>query len=130
MADVKPVIIFVYNADSGLFSKLRDYAHKIVAPETYECNLCKVTYGSTGMKAEWKEFIDRLDLEVQFYHRDEAPAKFPGIRGPFPAAYLQKGDRLEPFISAEEINHCRSLGDLMQLIRRKREAMAPAAGAA
>ena len=32
-------IVFVYNADSGLFNMVTDTAHKMLSPDTYECNL-------------------------------------------------------------------------------------------
>ena len=38
-------LLFVYNADTGLFNTVADAAHKILSPSTYSCNLCKVTYG-------------------------------------------------------------------------------------
>jgi len=43
-------IIFVYNADSSLFANITDFAHKIVSPKTYSCNLCKLSYGKFSMK--------------------------------------------------------------------------------
>ncbi|WP_232221892.1 hypothetical protein [Methanococcoides burtonii] len=48
----KNTLIFVYNADSGLINEMKDYVHKIVSPSTYECNLCAITYGNTGIKNE------------------------------------------------------------------------------
>ncbi|MCF7977351.1 hypothetical protein U5801_08255 [Lamprobacter modestohalophilus] len=38
-------LIFVYNADTGLFNQLADAAHKAFSADTYACNLCRVTYG-------------------------------------------------------------------------------------
>ena len=37
-------LIFIYNADSGLFNTVTDIAHKIFSPETYSCNLCALTH--------------------------------------------------------------------------------------
>ena len=51
---MNPTLIFVYNADSGLFNTLTDIAHKTFAPETYSCNLCAITFGTFGMRTEWK----------------------------------------------------------------------------
>ena len=52
-------LIFVYNANAGLFNMMSDYAHKIISPETYECNLCALTYGNLGMKQKWKSLFQR-----------------------------------------------------------------------
>jgi hypothetical protein len=38
-------LLFVYNADSGLFNSIAEAAHKIVSPQTYRCDLCRITYG-------------------------------------------------------------------------------------
>jgi len=50
-------LIFVYNADSGLLNAMKDWAHKIVSPETYPCSLCALTYDNLGMRRPWREFI-------------------------------------------------------------------------
>ena len=59
-------LIFVYNADSGFLNTLGDFAHKIVRPSTYPCNLCAVTFGNLGMKMEWKKFVNSLDVNLTF----------------------------------------------------------------
>ncbi len=64
-------LLFVYNADSGLFNLLADAAHRVVHPSTYPCRLCAVTYSFTGMRSEWRDFIQSLDHPVEFLHRDE-----------------------------------------------------------
>ena len=37
-------LIFIYNAKSGFINELVDIPHKIISPETYDCNLCAITY--------------------------------------------------------------------------------------
>ena len=39
-------LIFIYNAKSGFVNEMVDFAHKIISPETYECNLHFITYGT------------------------------------------------------------------------------------
>ena len=39
-------IQFIYNAKSGLANSIFDLAHKLISPDTYECNLCKITHGA------------------------------------------------------------------------------------
>ncbi|HII07741.1 MAG TPA: hypothetical protein HA349_10640 [Methanotrichaceae archaeon] len=112
-------IIFVYNADSGILSTAKDYVQKIVAPETYECNLCGLTYGNMGMKREWKGLISGLDTPVEFLHKDEFLKLYPQINAKYPAAFVKRGSDLDLFITAEEINECRTLDGLMDLVRRK-----------
>lgn len=115
----KPCILFVYNADSGIFNTVTDIAHKIFSPETYSCNLCAITYGSFGMRTEWKEYLESLQAEFEFLHRNELVDKY-GLDGiHLPAVLLKKGDAVEELIGADEINRCKSLEDLKQLIAAK-----------
>ena len=64
-------LIFIYNAKSGLVNELIDFAHKIISPETYDCNLCILTYDNFGKKKEWKAFLKNLDVPIQFLYADD-----------------------------------------------------------
>lgn len=110
------IMLFVYNADSGLFNTLTDIAHKVFSPETYECNLCAITYGTFTVRAEWKAFLETLSYELEFLHRDEFAARYPALPAPLPAIFLKEGEHLEPMITADEINGCASVDDLKRLI--------------
>ncbi len=110
-------IVFVYNADRGVFNTLTDIAHKIFAPETYECNLCAITYGNFSMRAEWKEFLDSLDAEFEFLHRDQLIDRYGVIDTPLPAIFIKQGEQLNPLIGSAEINACSSIAELKCLVR-------------
>lgn len=117
---MRATIVFVYNADSGLFNTLTDIAHKALAPDTYSCNLCAITFGLFGMREEWKSFLETLDNEMEFLHRDELAGRY-GITGTeLPAIFLKQADAPELWISAAEINSCGSIEELKQLITAKR----------
>ena len=101
----KPVLVFVYNADSGLVSTLLDIGHKIVSPQTYSCNLCAITHSTFKMRDEWKQFVAQLNCPVEFLHRDELseryglrdislPAIFPQNRPAFSRASAGGNQRL------------------------------------
>ena len=64
-------LIFVYNADGGVFHAIGDMVHKIFSPSTYPCSLCALTYGPFTMRAAWRSFLDKLGLSVFFLYRDE-----------------------------------------------------------
>ncbi|WP_440953057.1 hypothetical protein [Methanococcoides sp. FTZ1] len=115
----KVSIIFVYNADSGLVNEMKDYIHKIVSPSEYECNLCAITHSNTGMKGEWKSFVNDLPVPVVFLHRDEFHEKYnyPGVS--FPCVYLERGQRLDLLVASDEINECNNLDDLEALVKDK-----------
>ena len=99
---------FVYNAKSGLFNKMSDAAHKALSPDTYDCNLCKLTYGLSSMKKEWKEFIQNYNIE--FTYKDT----FAGREAP--AVYDEQKNIL---IHKDEINDCETLQDLKTLVAEK-----------
>ena len=115
----KVSIVFVYNADSGLVNEMKDYVHKIVSPASYECNLCAITYGNTGMKGEWKSFVNDLPVPVVFLHKDEFHEQFNYPGASFPCVYLQRGNKLDLLITSDEINECNDLEDLKALVKDK-----------
>ena len=115
----KPSILFVYNADSGIFKTLTDYTHKIVKPSTYGCNLCAVTYGNFGMKSTWKDFVSKLELPVDFLHKDEFMKSYKNENVKFPIAFIKRGLDLSIFITSDEINECKTLKVLMNLVTNK-----------
>ncbi len=116
---MKPDLIFVYNAESGLFNTLTDIAHKIFSPQTYPCNLCALTHSNFGMRAEWKQFVESLDRRVEFLHADELKTRYHLENLSLPAV-LQKSDgTLETLLGAASINACRSIDDLKRTIINK-----------
>lgn len=109
-------LIFVYNADSGMFNTLTDIAHKVFSPQTYECNLCAISHSYLSERGEWKEFIKSLGVECEFLHRDEFLKKYKHDEKDFPVIFeLVEGD-LKPGLSAEKINACKSMDDLKAAI--------------
>lgn len=112
-------VLFVYNADTGLFSVVTDYAHKMLSPKTYPCNLCALTYGAMGMNNTWKDFIANLALPVEFLHRDEFIKLHPQPDTALPAAFVKGGGSIVPLISAAEINTCTTVDALIELVREK-----------
>lgn len=109
-------LVFVYNADSGLFNTLTDIAHKTFAPETYSCNLCALTYGTFGMRQEWKEFLEALDCAMEFLHRNELLDAYGSAPTALPAVYIKQDGQLSEMISAAAINACATMADLKQLM--------------
>lgn len=115
----KPHIVFVYNADSGIFNTVSDIAHKIFSPETYSCNLCAITYGNFGIRAEWKEYLESLEADLEFLHRDELSEKYGIAEISLPAVLLKKGAVCEEWISADEIATYSSVDDLKRIISER-----------
>ena len=115
-ARTKSTLVFVYNAEAGLFNVLGDMAHKIFSPETYQCNLCALTHTSFGMRKSWKRFLLTLDKLPEFLHADELKERYGKGGVPLPAVFQKKDGGLALLIDAGEINACRTLDDLQQLL--------------
>lgn len=116
-------IIFVYNANSGFFSSLKDTIHKTVSPKTYQCNLCQITFGAFDMKEDWKEFIQKLPYEIEFLHKNEFIKKYRIIEHDFPNAFTIKNGKPDLLISNKEINSAKSIKDLKNLVNKKIKSM-------
>ncbi len=124
MKNSETELILVYNADSGFFNIIKDGLHKTISPSTYQCNLCALTYGTVRMKDEWKKFINKLDIPAEFLHRDEFIEKLKKHphnvkNAKFPAVFLNRDGKISLFINRDEINNCKTLKDLIDLITKK-----------
>jgi len=122
MSDKKPPqLVFVYNADSTLRAAAEDFITRIVAPDTYACNLCMITYGSVSMKTPWRAFLDSLPNEKIFLHRDEFHKKYPHYADSvLPAIFLSDSDSgLNILMSADEINGVADMEALKKLLTEK-----------
>jgi hypothetical protein len=116
----KQQLIFVYNANSGLFNSLTDFAHKIISPSSYQCQLCALTYGNFSMKQEWKTFLESFPVTTTtiFLHKDEFVQQYK-INTDFPAVFIKPNDTIKPFVTKHEIETCQSLQQLKDLILLK-----------
>ena len=123
MNDLELKLIFIYNADSGPISLMKDFFHKVLKPSTYECNLCAVSFGNFGMKKEWKNYIDNLDVPAEFLHRDQFIKQYDVKNAQFPSAYLKTDSKLELFISQDEMNELQSVEELIRIVIKKLREM-------
>ncbi len=110
-------LVFVYNAGSGLFSSLSDFAHKIISPSTYQCNLCTLTYGNFKIKNEWKNFIQQSPIETLFLHKDEFEKQYQ-MNIALPSILMLNENNIDELVSAVEINNCKHLDELKTLIKK------------
>ncbi|MCH7602367.1 MAG: hypothetical protein IIB54_06340 [Planctomycetes bacterium] len=118
---MKRTLLFVYNADSGMFNTLSDMAHKVFSPKTYSCNLCALTHSTFSMRDEWKEFIESLGVELEFLHRDEF-RKIEGVSEEvLPVIFSKRDEKMEILADAASINACKTMDELKTLIRERLE---------
>ncbi len=117
MADTK--LVFVYNADSGLFNTVTDIAHKILSPKTYECNLCAITHGFFSVRENWVKFLEELDVDCEFLHKDEFIKSHPEISENYPAIFKLENNKLSLWLDDKNINKLSSVDDLRNIINKK-----------
>lgn len=117
----KQKLIFVYNANSGIFNSIKDRIHKTVSPQTYSCNLCRVTFGITSMKQKWEDFISSLNFKIEFLHKDEFLDKYNMKNVNFPSIFIEKEKKLKLLISNKKINNVQDLNGLVELVKKNLE---------
>ena len=117
-------LIFIYNAKSGLVNELIDFAHKIISPQTYNCNLCTITYGTFTMEKSWTNYIKSLPIKAVFTYKDII-SDYELKKAKLPAVFIRNGEKLNELISANEINNINDLEDLINVldIRLKERGM-------
>ena len=115
-------LIFIYNANSGKINALLDTAHKIFSPDTYECNLCALTFNSFSENKLWKSFRETSSIKMDFLHTDEFKKEYAskfGYKFTYPIVLLNNNEELEVFISTETINTVKTTKDLIKLIKSR-----------
>jgi hypothetical protein len=111
-------LVFVYNADSGLFNTLGDIGHKLFSPATYPCRLCAITHGVLAERAQWRAFVESLGVPCEFLHRDQFRDRFPDVGTRLPAVFRLVDGRPRVCAEAAALSDCSGLADLEALIRR------------
>ena len=109
-------IIFVYNADSGFVSSLLDIGHKVISPDTYSCNLCKMTYGVISEREEWKQYRESSRDEMEFLHKDEFENKYKEKRAYPIILKMNDLNQLEELINKEELERMNSVSELIHTL--------------
>ena len=115
-------LIFIYNAKSGFIHSVMDYVHKFVSPETYSCNLCKLTYYNSGKKDKWAAYLNTLPFEVKFFykdniHKDQFDFQYRGVT--LPSVFLIVQDETINLITSDEINKIKEVEDLIKILNHK-----------
>jgi hypothetical protein len=108
-----------------MFNTMADMAHKIFSPSTYSCNLCAITHSTFHMRREWKDYLESLKVPMRFLHRDEFIEAYGETSHAFPAIFVESPETMKIFISAMDINACKTMDDLKQLIQKRLDDLSP-----
>ncbi len=93
---------------------MMDSMHKLLSPATYQCSLCAITHDTFGMRKEWKEFIERLNIPIEFFHRPDFRAAYPDIDVELPVILADENGEIRTILTAAEM---KAAGDVPGLIR-------------
>ena len=114
----KSELVFIYNAKSGIINSLIDFTHKVISPDTYECNLCAITYGTFAKKDIWEDYIESLPISSIFTYKDKIlDKKLDNVI--LPAVFQKKNDRFIQLISSVELNKLNNLQGLIVLLNSR-----------
>jgi len=114
----KSELVFIYNAKSGIINSLIDFTHKVISPDTYECNLCAITYGTFTKKNLWADYIESIPIASIFTYKDKiVDKKLDNVI--LPAVFLKKNDRFIQLISSIELNKLDNLEGLIVLLNAR-----------
>ena len=113
-------LLFVYNAKSNLAHKTIDFFHKIINPETYSCDLCKITHSAITERKRWKTFRENTKLKMTFLYRDEFE-KICNQRFEYPVVLIKPN--FDILLSKNEINKIAGVEDLITEIESKTSSL-------
>ncbi|GAA5030173.1 hypothetical protein GCM10011506_19080 [Marivirga lumbricoides] len=117
-------LIFVYNANSGAWAGYMDIMHKLLSPQTYECNLCAITHDTFSINKDWAEFKETIPVEMSFLHKDEWEEQYKR-EDELPAIFMEEEGNISVWIDVETMNSL-DLKSLKELISQKLDLAAGA----
>ena len=104
-----------------MWSKSLDFAHKIISPSTYACDLCSLTHGNFSEKKIWKKFRESISHELQFVYKDEFLKKYRDntIAFRFPIILEKKESEFVVLMDADELSMIASIEELIQNLQAR-----------
>ncbi|KAF0172908.1 MAG: hypothetical protein FD161_3912 [Limisphaerales bacterium] len=114
-------IILAYNADAGLFNAAKDWASKLLWPDSNPCTLCRITYDVRGMLHPWKKYLESLGCPVLFLHRPEFGQHYAHLDLPLPVILADFGRGPEVLLTAGEIASAATVEGLIAATQEKLE---------
>jgi hypothetical protein len=77
------------------------------------------TFGAFSMKKDWRSFINNLNIDSEFLHRDEFEKKYRIKNAKYPSAYLYENGNISLLISDVEMNSVNNLDEIEVLVLGK-----------
>src|SRR5436309_2725239 len=110
-------LLFIYNADSGVFSAAADSAKKLLG--IHGCALCSLTHSVIGERSEWRSCRETLGVPVAYFHRDElTPEIRRSVGEALPVVAAQVAGETIVLLDSHAIDRCNgSIADLRGRLR-------------
>lgn len=112
-------LIFVYNANSGIFNIFKDVTHKLVNRTTYPCSLCAITYDTFKENSTWKAYRKKSKHKFIFLHKDEFEIEFPEIKVSYPIILKTVNHEVTELLTTIELDEIESVEDLISKIEAR-----------
>ncbi|MDQ3552760.1 MAG: GTPase [Bacteroidota bacterium] len=90
-------LIFIYNANSDLFSTITDFANKILSPSTYDCHLCELPMEIFQRRRNGKLLLKIFLLMPSFFNKDDFIKRYK-IENALPVEFIQLNENIEEFL--------------------------------
>lgn len=99
-------LIFVFDAESGLFGAVIDSARKMLLLNG--CALCSLTHGVAGERTEWRTCKEEIGVPIAYHHRDDLPALVKAVATELPCVVAEvDGSRFEVLLPRASLVECR-----------------------
>ena len=85
--------------------------------------MCYQTFGTFGMKEEWRQFIDSLPLKKTELHKENFQRMYKPEDMKLPVILISNGKDVQLLFSAAELNQYKSLQELITATQRKLQAV-------
>jgi hypothetical protein len=112
-------LLFVYHAKSRKLNALFDAGHKLFSPNSYQCNLCALTFDAFTENKTWKQFRAQNSIDMKFYPIDEFEKTFPSVTFEYPVILKQDQTGLNELLNKKDINKIESVDGLINHIEAK-----------
>ena len=109
-------IIFVYNANGGIYPGLADIIHKEFFPKSYPCNLCYQAFGTFGKKEGWTNFLNTIPFQKVEFHKDDFNRQFQ-YDDELPLILIADDKTTAVLVTAAELNTAKSLEELISIVK-------------
>ena len=110
-------IYFIYDADGGIFNKIKYWLNKNILKKNTACELCDISHGKFFVRLKWLDFIRELEEEykIEVLHRNELPNKIREKNFRYPCVIGETNSELREVLSKAEFRDFENLTNVQEL---------------